>query len=114
MSLMEMMNVMLKYLEAHENMRFIFIPKMPLELHSEVALCTNSNEDGEDGLHINPFSYIIRQVLQLDQWRQHAPNQNLIMNYLKISNTSIDKVTQFFMHPPEFIGTIDSVRNYFC
>ena len=76
-------------------------------------LDTSSNENGEYEACIASTSDSIRQFLQLDQWRQHAPNQNLIMDNLKISNASIDKVTQFSMRPQEFIGIIDSVRDYF-
>ena len=112
-SLMEMMHVMLKYPEVYTNMRFISIPTMPLELRAGVVLDTNSNEEDEDGEYITSASDSIRQSLQLDKWRQHTPNQILIMDDLKMSNVSIDKVTQFSMRPPEFIGIIDSVRDYF-
>ena len=76
MSLMEMTHLVLKYLKECTNMRFISIPTMPLELHARVVLDTNINEEGEDGVGITSSSDVIRQVLKLDKWRQHAPNQN--------------------------------------
>ena len=65
MSLMEMMHFMLKFPEECTNMRFISIPKMPLEPRSGVVLDAKSNEEGEYGACITSSSDSIRQVLQL-------------------------------------------------
>ena len=66
-SLMETINVMLKYPEACANMRFIYIPEMPLALRAGFELDTNSNEEGEDRTCITSASDSIRQFIQLDQ-----------------------------------------------
>ena len=111
-SLMEMLHVMLKYPEVYTNLRFISISTMPLELRAGVQIDTDAN-DLEDGAYVGSISDHVRQSLGLPAWRQHTANELLMLDDLKLSKVSIDKISQFSLRPPEFRSTIDMVGHYY-
>ena len=86
---------------------------MPLELRVSKKINLDS-ETNEDGYYTNTTSDQVRSNKDnLQQWRQHTINENYILNDLKQSGLSVDKITQFSLRPPELRSTIDMVGNYY-
>ena len=44
--------------------------------------------------------------------RLHTSHHNLIINYLKLSKVSVDKVGQFGLIPPELRGPLNKMGEY--
>ena len=49
----------------------------------------------------------------LDDWRYHTDSEILILEDIKKSKLSIDKISQFSIRPPELRCLIDQVGNYY-
>ena len=45
----------------------------------------------------------------MEEWRLHTDNQLLILDDLKLSNMSVDKVTHFRLRPPELLQICDKL-----
>ena len=45
----------------------------------------------------------------MEQWRRHTNNQLLILDDLKMSKMSVDKVTHFGVRPPELLKICDKL-----
>jgi len=110
---MEMLHVMLKYLEVYTNLDFICIATMPLELQAGIAIDTDTSDKVEDGAYVGAVTASVRRNNDLAQWRQHTPNQLLILNDLKLSKMSVDKINRFSLRPPEFLELSDNVGAYY-
>ena len=67
----------------------------------------------EDGAYIETAVQSFLTSLGLNDHRLHSVNQLLILDYLKLSKMSIDKVTQFGLRPPEFLKLFDSLGEYY-
>ena len=108
---MEMLHVMLKYPEVVTNLEFIKVTTMPLELRAGIAI--ESDIQNEDGAFVGSAIDGFRKSLDLDDWRLHTPNQLLILDDLKLSKVSVDKVTQFSLRPPELRSLFNKLGNYY-
>ena len=51
-------------------------------------------------------------MLELEEARLHTANQLLILDDLKLSKISVDKVTQFGLRPPELLF-VDRLGEYY-
>ena len=110
---MEMMHLMLGYVEVVTNLDFCNISTMPLELRAGIKIDSDCLEN-EDGAYITTeVDNFRRNALHLDAWRWHTDSQLLILDDLKVSKISIDKVTQFSLRPPELMSLFDTLGNYF-
>ena len=110
---MEMMHLMLGYVEVVTNLDFCNISTMPLELRAGIKIDSDCLEN-EDGNYITTeVDNFRRNALHLDAWRWHTDSQLLILDDLKLSKISIDKVTQFSLRPPELMSLFDTLGNYF-
>eukprot|EP00957_Ditylum_brightwellii_P052664 3992653-Ditylum_brightwellii.AAC.1 len=97
---MEMMHVMLKYPKIITNLKFVKISTMPLELIGGIAL--SSDVITEDGAYTcSAIESFCCTRINFDTGRLQTPNQHLIIDYLKLSKISVDKVTQFGLKPSE-------------
>jgi len=85
---------------------------MPLELRAGIAIYTDTNEEAEDGAHEDSAIDSVRRGNNLPQRRQHTPNQLLILDDLKLSKVSVDKITQFSLKLPEFIELLENLGEY--
>ena len=54
-----------------------------------------------------------RSIGGLQAWRQMTPSQLLIVDDLKLSKLSVDKVTQFSLRPPELIKLFNQLGEYY-
>ena len=110
---MEMMHLMLGYVEVVTNLDFCKVSTMPLELRAGIKIESDlvSNEDG--AYVTTEVDYFRRNALQLDAWRYHTDSQLLILDDLKLSKITIDKVTQFSLRPPELMNLFDMLGNYY-
>eukprot|EP00957_Ditylum_brightwellii_P187524 14280970-Ditylum_brightwellii.AAC.1 len=98
----EMLHVMLKYPEIVTNLESIKVTTMPLELWGGIA--TTFNDNTEDDAYIcSAVESFCRVKTDLDTARLQTNSQNLIVDDIKISKISIDKVTQYGLHPPELL-----------
>ena len=55
----------------------------------------------------------IRKAKNLQEWRQLSENELRIIEDLKTSKVSVDKITIFSLRPPEFRSLFNTTRNYF-
>lgn len=85
---------------------------MTLELRPGVKIESDvQRNDGASYLKTEIDSFRCN-ILQLHNWRQHTYHQTLMLDDLKLSSLSIDKVTQFGLRPPEFLKLFDALGNY--
>lgn len=49
----------------------------------------------------------------LPRWRQHTDNEITVLNDIKNSKVSYDRITEFSIRPPKFHTMFDKVGNYF-
>ena len=108
----EMVHMMLRYAEVYTDLNFISIPTIPLELRAGVdkGAYFSMTEDGADA---GILSDIVRVSIIDDEWRHHTDSELLIMEDLKLSTMSVDKITQFSIRPPELRYLFDQVGNYY-
>jgi hypothetical protein len=111
-SLMEMLHVMLKYPEVLTDLRFVTVPTVPLELRSRISI--KADKFARDAEFSSPeicesrLSNIVGQP-----FRQLTDMEVLIINDLRLSQCSVDRVTQFSLRPPELRLLFDELGNYF-
>ena len=67
----------------------------------------------EDGAYVVAAVEGFRRQLDLDDSRLLTMSQLLILDDLKLSKLSVDKITQFGLRPPE-LRFVDKVGDYFC
>ena len=109
---MEMMHVMLKYPEIITNLKFVKISTMQLELRGGIAL--SSDVVTEDGAYTcSAIESFCPTTMNFDTGRLQTASQNLIIDDLKLSKISVDKVTQFGLRPPELRKIFTKLGNYF-
>eukprot|EP00957_Ditylum_brightwellii_P197896 15075897-Ditylum_brightwellii.AAC.1 len=85
---------------------------MPLELRGGIAL--SSDVVTEDGAYTCSTIESFRPTtMNFDTGKLQTPSQNLIIDYLKLSKISVDKVTQFGLRPPELRRIFTKLGNYF-
>ena len=111
---MEMVHMMLKYPEVVTNLKFVNIATTAIELRSEFIVETDIVEEVKDGIYAGTtFMESFRISLELDEWRLHTVSQQSILNDLKSSNVSVDKITEFGLRPPELLRIIPMVGQYY-
>ena len=108
-----MLYSMLGYPEVITNLIFAPITTMPLELRAGIRVDSDTVDVLEDGAFIGSAVDSFRRSLDMDEWRQHTANQVLVLDDLKLSKLSVDKITQFSLRPPEFLKVFDKVGEYY-
>jgi len=106
----EMIYLMLKYAEVYTDLNFIAIPTIPLELCAGVDKGYKESSDAND---VGLICDIVCNDIISDKWRQHTDVEKMILNDIKLSKISTDKITQFSIRPPELKYIIDQVGNYY-
>ena len=102
-----MLHLILQYPEVVSNPNIVNISTMPLEPRASTVVVSDSIL--EEGTSIQSF----RVSLSLDDYRLHNPSQIFILDYLKLSKLSVDKVTHFSLRPPEFFKLCDGLGEYY-
>jgi hypothetical protein len=92
MAVLEMLHVMLKYPEIVTNLEFIKVTTMPLELQGGIAITFDDNTE-DDAYICSVVESFCRVKADLDTARLQTNSQNLIVDNIKLSKISIDKVT---------------------
>ena len=90
---------MLRYSEVVTNLQFIKVSTMSLELCGSIGI--QSNTETEDGAYAIAAVESYCQLICLDEWRLHIKSQLLILNSLKPSKSTVDRVIQFSLRLPE-------------
>ena len=106
----EMIHLMLQYAEVYSDLNFIAVPTVPLELRAGVD---KGSKDTSESCEEGNLPDIVRREIITDEWRQHTDTENLILDDIKRSNISTDKISQFSVRPPELRYIIDQVGNYY-
>jgi predicted GIY-YIG superfamily endonuclease len=109
---MEMLHHIFRYPEVITNLNFVSIPTMPLEFRAGMALdaaVVSSN----DGAQTGSVSNDIRSGKEFPSWRQHTVNELRIVDDLKLSKISIDRISLFSLRPPELRLLFNTPRNYY-
>ena len=52
-------------------------------------------------------------MLDIDEYRSHTQNQLLILDNLKLSKISVDRITQFDIRPPELRQLFNKLGYYY-
>ena len=107
----EMLATMLKYPEIITNIEFKKVSTMPLELRGGIAFQVKKGV--EDGAFVTTFLDSFRKATLKENWRQNTPSQVLILNDLKLSGVSVDKVSQFGLRPPELMKLFSYLGDYY-
>ena len=111
-SLMEMLHVMLKYPEVLTDLKFVSIPTVPLELRARVGI--SADKVASDEAFTIPEIVEVRTAKVQDQaYRQLTEGEIITLNDLRLSQYSVDRITQYSLRPPELRSLFDSVGNYF-
>ena len=125
-SLMQIVQQIFGYPEVFTDLKFIQIATVPLEERAgierpppyiddrsfdEIVERFSGNEDGID-LSI-PIEVIRRQVLKLEDWRQHSQNELHVIDGCLKSHISLDSITKFSVRPPELTPLIREVGQYY-
>ena len=108
---LEMLHNMLKYPEIVTNLDFIKVSTMPLELRAGIMV--ESDKQIEDGAFVMTAIESFRRINNMESWRLHTDNQLLILDDIKLSKMSIDKVTHFGLRPPELLQICDKLGDYY-
>ena len=67
----------------------------------------------EDGAQVGIMSDDVHRILGLPEFRQHSPNEIIILQDLKLSGDLIDTISQLSVRPPGLQKLINSVEDYF-
>jgi hypothetical protein len=111
-SLMEMVHVMLKYPEVLTDLNFVNIPTVPLEMRARIGI--NAQKIPSDGEFTDPEIAETRKHIIIDQdYRQLTVTETLLLNDLRLSQYSVDRITQFSLRPPELRAVINKPGDYF-
>ena len=113
---MEMIQVMLNYPQIHTDMAFENIPTVPLEQHAGMECNSKRGEFDSgcnDGDELISLSYIIRREKSFPSWRQHRPQELLMIQGTFDSPISVDKVTKYSVRPPELRHVIRTLGHYY-
>eukprot|EP00957_Ditylum_brightwellii_P204030 15337286-Ditylum_brightwellii.AAC.1 len=85
---------------------------MPLELRGGIALSLDVVT--EDGAHTcSAIENFCCTTMNFDTGRLQTLSQNLIIDDLKLSKISVDKVSQFGSRPPKLRRIFTKLGNYF-
>jgi hypothetical protein len=103
---------MLKYPEIVTNLEFIKVTTMSLELRGGIAITFDDNTE-DDAYICSAVENYRRIETDLDTARLQTNSQNLIVDDIKLSKISIDKVMQYGLHPPELLKVITKLGNYY-
>lgn len=109
----EMLHILLRYPEIVTDCKFINISSMPLEFRAGTDKYNEQIEYVDHNSILTPAAEAIRLDIEVDLWRNHTPSQVLIMNDLKLSKISVDKITKFGLRPPELLRLFDKVEHYY-
>ena len=93
---LEMLHLILQYLEVVRNLNFIKVSTIPLELCAGTAF--QSDALIEDGAYDETVVQNFRRSLGLERYRINSKNQLLILYYLKLS-----KKETYFIYKKRFI-----------
>ena len=123
---LQMIQQLLGYPEVFTDMKFVQIHTLPLEERIGIERPPNNIDpsfqaefnshfnDNQDGIDLSiPSEFLRRQVLKLDSWRNHTPNELLIIDSCFKTNISLDSITKFSIRPPELRCIIREVGQYF-
>ena len=107
----EMLHVILQYPEIITNLNFVKVTTMPLEYRAGIKMTTEDRV--EDGAFVTSGIDHYRNNKGFPDWRCHTANQNLLLDDVKLSKITIDKVTQFGLRPPEFLKLFSKLGDYY-
>ena len=93
------------------NLDFEKVSTMPLELRG--GLIMNVTNKLKDGSHTVKPGDTYRNAMISSNWRQFTPSQKLILNDVKLSKVSVDKVTKFCLRPLELLQLFNMMGDYY-
>ena len=109
-----MLHGALGYPEVITNIKYANVTTMPLELRAgDERIESDITQDVQDGVYLCAAVDTFRRSVGLDEWRQHSVSQKLILDDLKLSKISVDKVTRFGLRSPEFLYIFDKLGDYY-
>ena len=114
-SLTEMLHNMLMYSEVATDLNFIDISTTPLEFrHSSKIYQKNKTNNIQDGSEVGNVCNNVRKSNTLTEWRKFTNSQLIILEEHNLSlPSSMDKISEFSVRPPELCSCFDQVGNYY-
>ena len=103
---------MLKYPKFVADLDFIAVSTISLDIWSGIKV--DFDMDTEDVTYVVVAVESFSRSINLDNFRLHTENELLILDDLKLSKISVDKVIQFGLRPPELCELIDEFGHYYC
>ena len=80
------------------NLGFIKVSIFPLDIQAGIRVDYNTKT--EYGAYVIAAVEVFWRLLDIDRYRLHTKNQLIILDDLKLSKFSVDKITQFGLRPP--------------
>ena len=108
---MEMLHVMPKYPGGVTKADFIKRSTFPLELRAGIRV--NSDAMTEDGAYVISAVEAFCRLLDIYEYRLKNQNKLIILDALKLSKTSVDKITQFGLIPSELSQLSNKLGYYY-
>lgn len=115
-SMNEMLHLMLKYPEVNTDLRFVTIPTVPLEQRHRIELKADKlkRNQVEDGAYTVAEIEVTRdEKISLATYRKITGTESLMLTDLRLSQHSVDRITEFSLRPPELREVFDQVGNYY-
>ena len=111
--LLEQMCPLLGYKLSRTDIRGADVPTIPLENRVGFLRPPPKNVNVEDGAELGVVVQNVRVENNLPQWRRHTDTEIMILEGLKDSTLSVDKITVFSVRPPELRSIFDQPGFFF-
>ena len=107
-----MLHVILKYPEVVSNLDLIKLVTIPLEFWGSIE--AKYDIQTEYDAYVGPYIGGFKNRIHLDDWITINPNQNIILNDMKLSkNSQWIKITQLNLRPPELRSLFNNLGEYY-
>lgn len=117
-AMFEQLHILLKYPEVVSNLRFVTVPTVALEMRSkvEIRLDRVNGRQTQDAAYVTPEPVTLRKTMFESSeilYRMHSEHEERIVSDLYLSSSSVDRITQFSVRPPELRQVFNLVGDYF-
>lgn len=113
----EMLHQIFGHPDIYTNRHFVQVPTMQLEKRPGIEIKRKKEEKNNDypsdGKNLQIDTYAIRKQKRFPSWREHTDTEYMVLDDVRNSNISVDKITIFSVRPPELRRVFNAVGEYF-
>ena len=111
--LFEQLCHLLGYQLSRTDIRDVDVPTIPFENRVGYLKPPPKQEITQDGAELGVVIQNVRIKKNLPCWRCHTDTEVMMLEGLKESNLTIDRITVFSVRPPELCSTFDQPGNFY-